>query len=115
MPTDSDPIVLVVSAIAERPDADGLWYVEVADPASPFVDLYAWGSTLAAAREGLARTIWASLVSDADGFAPAGLISGRPDQPVRSWAPRVSAVRLHVTTRVTFSADKLALDLAAAI
>lgn len=102
MPTNPDPIVLVVSAVADRPDADGQWYAQVTDPASPFVDLFAWGATITAAREGLARTVWAALISDAEGFVHAGLV-----------AERVTAVRILITTRKTFSAANLARDLLA--
>ncbi len=102
MPTNPDPIVLVVSAVADRPDDDGHWYAKVTDPASPFVDLFAWGPTVSAARESLARTIWAALVGDAEGFAHAGVV-----------AQRVRAVRVLVTTRKTFSAANLARDLLA--
>ena len=102
MPSTPEPIVLVVSAVADRPDADGQWFAQVTDPASPFVDLFAWGPTLTAAREGLARTLWAALVSEAEGFAGAGVV-----------AERISAVRVLITTRKTFSAAKLARDLLA--
>ncbi len=103
MPTNPEPIVLVVTAVADRPDADGQWFAQVADPSSPFVDLFAWGPTVAVAREGLARNVWAALTSDAKGFAYAGVV-----------ADRVIAVRVLVTTRKTYSAANLAQDLAEA-
>ncbi len=103
MPTSPEPIVLVVTAMADRPDADGQWFAQVTEAASPFVDLFAWGPTVSAAREGLARTIWAALVSDAEGFAYAGIV-----------AERILAVRVLITTRKTFSAANLAQDLAQA-
>jgi len=103
MPTNPDPIVLVVTAVADRPDADGQWYAQVADPASPFNDLFAWGPSVSDAREGLARTIWAALVSDAECFLHAGVV-----------AERILAVRVLLTTRKTFSAANLARDLAEA-
>ena len=102
MPTNPEPIVLVVTAVADRPDADGQWYAEVTDPASPFVEVFAWGPSVGAARESLARTVWAALVSDAEGFAYAGLV-----------AERIHAVRILITTRKTFSAANLARDLLA--
>ena len=97
MPTNPEPIVLVVTAVADRPDADGQWYAQVTDASSPFVDLFAWGPSVSAAREGLARTIWAALVNEAEGFAYAGLV-----------AERIHAVRVLITTRKTFSAANLA-------
>ena len=102
MSTNLEPIVLVVSAVADRPDADGQWYAQVTDAASPFVDLFAWGPSVSAAREGLARTIWAALINEAEGFAYAGLV-----------AARIHAVRVLITTRKTFSAANLARDLLA--
>ena len=103
MPTSPEPIVLVINALADRPDADGQWYAQITDPASPFVDLFAWGSTVDAARESLARTIWAALINEAEGFAYAGLV-----------AERILAVRVLITTRKTYSSANLARDLAEA-
>ncbi len=102
MPTNPEPIVLVVTAVADRPDADGQWYAHVTDPSSPFVDLFAWGPSVSAVREGLARTIWAALINEAEGFAYAGLV-----------AERIHAVRVLITTRKTFSAANLARGLLA--
>ena len=102
MPINPEPIVLVVTAVADRPDADGQWYAQVTDAASPFVDLFAWGPSVSAAREGLARTIWAALINEAEGFAYAGLV-----------AERIHAVRVLITTRKTFSAANLARGLLA--
>lgn len=99
----TDPSVLVVLAVADRPDSDQQWYAEVTDPASPFVGLFAWGRTVSAAREGLAKNVWAALVGEADDYGPAGLD-----------VKRISAVRILVTTRKTFSAARLSRSLAQA-
>ncbi len=32
-PTSPEPIVLVITALADRPDADGQWYAQITDPA----------------------------------------------------------------------------------
>ncbi len=97
------PVVMSVVAVADRPDRDKQWYAEITDPASPFVGLFAWGRTVGAAREGLAQNIWAALVSEADDYRPAGL-----DATV------ISAVRILITTRKTFSAASLSRALAQA-
>lgn len=103
MPITPEPIVLVVTAVADRPDADGQWYAQVTHAASPFNGLFAWGPSVSAARESLARTIWAALISDAEGLVHASVV-----------AERILAVRVLITTRKTFSAANLARDLAEA-
>lgn len=62
------PTLLVLPALVVRhaPTADGeepaAWCAQVCDPASPLVGLYAFGDTLAGAREALAVAAWAAIV-----------------------------------------------------
>lgn len=88
--------VLVIPAVADR-DAGGSWVAEVADPASPFAGLFAWGDSFTTARAGLAEVAWAALSGGAEGFEHAGV------DPAA-----VAAVRIVATTRKTFPVARLA-------
>jgi hypothetical protein len=64
----------------------------VGAPGGPFVGLFAFGASFAAAREALARTVYESLKSGSEGMSAQG----------------IGAVRILATTRKTFAVEALA-------
>lgn len=83
--------VVEVHAIADR-DGD-TWRVEVCEPGSPFLGLFAWGPTLNDARESVAVLVWADIRNRCPGLAV---------------DPReVRGIRILATTRKTFSVEAL--------
>lgn len=51
--------ILEVCAVDSGSDGSDVVVLEVIDPSSPFVGLFAWGTDLSEASESLARLVWA--------------------------------------------------------